>query len=310
MAVGAETTAADPAAAALDYQQLTRTIREVVQSVLPSGAIVAVVSRGDDQLLSLGDRVGWHFPQDAAGQYTGYHPSDSTAAIAHLEDVRERGADYLLLPSTALWWLDYYTGLREHLEENYPLVVNREDVCLAFQLSERGLTRSAHAATGRRREAGGHFVQQFRDLLANLLPAGSIVAVASLGDRQLLQLDGLEGKDFPGPGLAQGSPTAPYLDALASLGVDFLVIPRPAFAWLAQEPELAQRLAAQHRFVTRQEHLCEVYELNAGNGSAAPAEQAAQSEQPDHPQPIESPQPSAGFFSRIFGSRPEQSQSR
>jgi hypothetical protein len=267
MGVGADTTVAETAAA--DYQQLTHAIRELVQSTLPAGAIVTVISRGDDQLLSLGDRIGWHFPQDPGGQYTGYHPADSTAAIAHLEDVRERGADYLLIPNTALWWLDHYAGLRDHLEANYPLVVNREEVCLVFQLSDRGAVGSASAVPQLRRErVAADFVQQFRDLLMCLLPAGAVVAVVSLGERALTDLSGLDGRDFPGPGLGAGAPIAPHTDALAHLGVQFLVVPRTAFGWLEEEPELAQHLASNHRFITRQEHLCEIYELETGDGRA------------------------------------------
>jgi hypothetical protein len=37
--------------------------------------------------------------------------------------MRARGADYLLLPATAFWWLDHYQKFREHLEARYPTVV-------------------------------------------------------------------------------------------------------------------------------------------------------------------------------------------
>jgi hypothetical protein len=304
MGVGAQTTVTESAAA--DYGQLTHAIRELVQSMLPAGAIVAVISRGDDQLLSLGDRVGWHFPQDPGGQYTGYHPADSTAAIAHLEDVRERGADFLLIPSTALWWLDHYVGLRDHLEANYRLVVNREDVCLVFQLSDRGAVGGSSAVSQVRRErAGGDFVHQFRDLLASLLPAGAVVAVVSLGDRVLTELSGLDGRDFPGLGHAPGAPIAPHADALAHLGVQFLVVPRTAFGWLEEQPDLTEHLATNHRFVTRQEHLCEIYELETGDGRVAtgPSETEEESAAPsDHTLPA----PAArGLVSRLFG-RPNQ----
>ena len=308
MGVGAETTAAG--SAAVDYHQLTHAVRELVQSMLPAGAIVAVVSRGDDQLLSLGDRVGWHFPQDPNGQYTGYHPADSTTAIAHLEDVRERGADYLLIPNTALWWLDHYIGLSTTSRPTIRLVVNRDDVCLVFQLSDRAAMGGARAGAPVRRErAGGEFVQQFRDLLASLLPGGSVVAVVSLGDRALTELSGLDGRDFPGPGLVAGAPVAPHADALARLGVRFLVVPRMAFDWLEEESELADHLARDHRFVTRQEHLCEIYELEIGNGRlASRTEEAATAEEtsegtkaPQIAAPTNPERPARGLLRRLFG---------
>src|SRR5262249_54237122 len=87
------------------YPQVRRRIREVVNAGLPTGSVVVVVSRGDDTLLQLGPRRGWHFPQTEAGVYAGFYPADSGEAIAHLEEIRRKGADYLLFPSTAFWWL-------------------------------------------------------------------------------------------------------------------------------------------------------------------------------------------------------------
>jgi hypothetical protein len=40
------------------------------------------------------------------------------------------------------------------------------------------------------------------------------------------------------------------------------VIPAIAFDWLSDHPEVSDRLRSQHRFVTRQEHLCEIFELH------------------------------------------------
>ncbi len=54
-----------------------------------------------------------HFPQDASGGYAGHHPHDSATAIAELEELRRRGAEYLVLPATARWWLDFYGGLAD-----------------------------------------------------------------------------------------------------------------------------------------------------------------------------------------------------
>ena len=118
------------------YLQLIRRIREVVRGALPAGSIVVVVSRGDDELLDLYGRRGWHFPQDEEGAYPGHYPAGSTAAIAQLESLRARGAEFLLLPATAFWWLEHYGGFRRHLEERYEVVAEREDACLLFDLRE------------------------------------------------------------------------------------------------------------------------------------------------------------------------------
>ncbi len=116
------------------YPQVRRRIREVVDAELPTGSVVVVVSRGDDMLLELGPRQGWHFPQTIAGVYAGYHPADSWQAIAHLEDVRRKGADYLLFPSTAFWWLGFYGDFRKYLELHYPCICS-DPSCQIFQLS-------------------------------------------------------------------------------------------------------------------------------------------------------------------------------
>ena len=98
---------------------------------------MVVVSRGDEALLDLGDgRLGWHFPQEEGGVYAGYYPADSAEAIAHLEELREKGAGFLLFPETAFWWLESYKEFGEYLEHRYQLFVRREETCLIFALRE------------------------------------------------------------------------------------------------------------------------------------------------------------------------------
>jgi glycosyltransferase involved in cell wall biosynthesis len=213
-------------------------ILEVVQARLPLHATVAVATNGKSELLKLGDRRGWHFPQtgtdergrlfqqgpkgsadvpwieagmryefrlfggpkyskelaaisvigraDATsgvpvepprsgqaylmavpnpvpapnrfGQTTitwntgdgseariylsqgGAHdsscPQDSNDAINHLEAIRARGAQYLLLPATAFWWLDQFQEFRGHIEARYPAIVQDESTCIIFDLRE------------------------------------------------------------------------------------------------------------------------------------------------------------------------------
>lgn len=129
------------------YQQMIGRIREVVGSTLPPRATVLVASKGDPDLLKLDGRRGWHFPRTEDGVYAGHHPADSAAAIAHLEALRTKGAEFLLFPGTAAWWLDYYVGFRRHLERRYRVVVNREDTCTIFAL---GRPQSARRPSARR----------------------------------------------------------------------------------------------------------------------------------------------------------------
>lgn len=120
------------------YEQLCEQVRRIVDDVVPAGATVAVVSRGDDALLDLGNRRSWHFPQTADGRFAGYHPADSTEAIALLETMSARGADYLVIPSTAFWWLRHYDDFDRHLRRNGQVLAHQQDTCLIVNLHPAG----------------------------------------------------------------------------------------------------------------------------------------------------------------------------
>jgi hypothetical protein len=119
------------------YRREVQRIRDLVERQVPAGSVVAVVSRGDDELLALGRRRGWHFPRTDKGVYAGHHPADSAAAIAHVEELRKRGAGYLLIPRTAFWWLEHYKELREYLEYRCRRVWRDERTCVLYALGAR-----------------------------------------------------------------------------------------------------------------------------------------------------------------------------
>ncbi len=123
-----------PAGDPLHYDALVDQIRAAVDELLPPGATVLVVSRGDYRLVHLGGRQAWHFPRAENGLYAGYHPRESADAIEHLETLRNLGADFLLIPATSLWWLDFYGGFRNHLDERYEPVADRPDSCMIYDL--------------------------------------------------------------------------------------------------------------------------------------------------------------------------------
>jgi glycosyltransferase involved in cell wall biosynthesis len=125
------------------YRNLVFRLREIAHRTLPSDATVLVVSKGDADLLRLDGQRAWHFPQREDGVYSGYYPEKSGAAIAHLEALHNRGADFLIFPSTAFWWLEHYKEFRQHLESRYRLLVRDEDTCLIFALREPAQGKSA-----------------------------------------------------------------------------------------------------------------------------------------------------------------------
>jgi glycosyltransferase involved in cell wall biosynthesis len=118
------------------YRGLIPRVREVVQRALPPDATTIVVSKGDSEMLKLDGRRAWHFPQREDGVYAGYYPSDSAAAIAHLEALRAKGGEFLVFPQSAFWWLEHYVEFRQHLESQYRVLLREEDTCLIFQLRE------------------------------------------------------------------------------------------------------------------------------------------------------------------------------
>lgn len=134
-------------------------IREVVRLSLPPAARVLVVSKGDDDLLRLDGRCGMHFPQTEGGVYAGYHPADSAEAIKHLEVLKPQ-AEFLLIPASSFWWLDYYADFRRYLESHYQLVVYSQASCVIFALGGKpseplsGLTLSFNTPPKTRPQPG------------------------------------------------------------------------------------------------------------------------------------------------------------
>jgi GT2 family glycosyltransferase len=119
-----------------NYAQLVRRATTLVKESVPANATVVVVSRGDENLLDLGGRRGWHFPQTASAVYAGHYPADSAAAISHLERLRSNGAQFLLFPLTSLWWLNHYSAFADHLNTRYRRIVARDDVGVLFDVRD------------------------------------------------------------------------------------------------------------------------------------------------------------------------------
>jgi len=116
------------------YEREAEQVRDAVKETVPSGSTVLVISRGDERLLQLNGRRAQHFPQTADGAWAGHHPADSAEAVEHLESLRDRGAEFLVIPPTYLWWLRHYDGLRRHLESEYEPVVSDDRAGAIYRL--------------------------------------------------------------------------------------------------------------------------------------------------------------------------------
>ncbi|MNC84809.1 hypothetical protein D3C83_03770 [compost metagenome] len=118
------------------YRDLVDDIRGIVARTIPPQAAVAVVSRGDAALLDLDGRSARHFPEARPGVYAGYHPADSAAAVAALDEAVDGGVQFLLFPGTAYWWLDHYAGFTSHLRDHAACIWS-DACCVIYRLRPR-----------------------------------------------------------------------------------------------------------------------------------------------------------------------------
>lgn len=125
-----------------EYRRLIGRVRERVLAQVPPGATVAVVSKGDDELLRLDGRRACHFPKLPGGRYAGHYPEDDAAAIAALAELGGEGVTHLVFPATALWWQQHYRGLADELEVRHRRVWEEPETCVIYDL--RAATASAN----------------------------------------------------------------------------------------------------------------------------------------------------------------------
>jgi hypothetical protein len=253
------------------YADVRHRIHGLVGCLIEPGTTVVVVSKGDQGLVQLGANQGWHFPRTAEGKYAGHHPADAAEAIAHLEQLRQQGAQYFVLPSTYSWWLDHYEGLATHLRSRYRLVADCPDTCLIYDLREgpaaTGLLARPLAAGVRSANGWGvrsPLAPAIRALLDSLLPDREPVLVVSEGNDELLRL-GRRALHFPHDGQGQHRSISSIderaisaqLAALRARGLRYLVVPdtaRPAV-------ERSGALREHCREVAFREGICSIYEL-------------------------------------------------
>jgi hypothetical protein len=119
----------------LTYRQHVRDVREAICDATPPSAVVAVVTRGDDDLLRLHDRRGLHLPADTNGEWAGHHPGDLGAVMAHLRRARDAGAQWFALPSSSAWWLDHYTGLAAALGRGEQVATFHDGPCAVWSIA-------------------------------------------------------------------------------------------------------------------------------------------------------------------------------
>ncbi len=123
------------------YTSLVREVRAFTCEALPRNTTVIVISKGDRELLNLDGRTAWHFPQTNDGIYAGHHPANSSDAISHLDSLRAKGGEYLVIPQTAFWWLDNYREFAQHLVRCGQLLA-KGSACAIYALSPEAATKA------------------------------------------------------------------------------------------------------------------------------------------------------------------------
>lgn len=100
-------------------------VRSDIVKIVPAGSSFVIVDQD-----AFADEI-------AAGRKMSrypYPPADDREAIGILERLMDESSpSFLLFAWPAFWWLDYFTGFREHLESSFPRVLSSERV-VAFDL--------------------------------------------------------------------------------------------------------------------------------------------------------------------------------
>jgi len=263
--------------AEIAYEDLAPRIAALVEEVTPVGAVVLVVSKGDENLVRFEGRSGWHFPRAGSGQYAGHHPLDGAWAVEHLEALRGAGGAYLVLPSTYYWWLGHYPELELHLRGYYERLRCPEEVCRIYRLLELPAAAPRVVPELCRADKQRRCLVPAKALLENLLPADEVVLVLSEGDDALLSLD-RPAWHFPHDAAGGHAPleaggdrrAVSQLRTLAGEGVRYLVVPAANLWTLGRRPALAAYLDGDCRMLARRDRICVVYELAGSTRPSTP----------------------------------------
>ncbi|MGD8854575.1 MAG: glycosyltransferase family A protein [Gammaproteobacteria bacterium] len=106
----------------LSWKERIEIVKNEVMTLIGPGETFILVDEGEwGAEIAPGRRVIPFLERD--GCYWGV-PTEDRTAIRELERLRGMGARYVVFGWPAFWWLDYYSGLRDHLRSRYPCVLS------------------------------------------------------------------------------------------------------------------------------------------------------------------------------------------
>jgi hypothetical protein len=252
-----------------EYAELVSRVQASVAEHVPPGSSVLVVSKGDASLVELPGVAAAHFPQASGGGYAGHHPHDSATATAQLEELRRHGAEYLVLPASSRWWLDFYGDFAAHLASHGELVADLPDSCLIYNLGRSVQPQAGPPFAGRPRAT----MHQVREYLESLVPEEATLVVLEVEAGLAQALSPLRATALRVADLAAADPLE-GLRRSARGGAEYLVVPRVADEWLQAHADLVDGIEESCRKVADQRHLCRVYELSELGEEAHMGEEA------------------------------------
>jgi hypothetical protein len=240
----------------VSYERLYRDhvdrVRAQVRATVPERARVLVITRGDEALLRLGERDAGHFPQTATGLYAGHYPADGREAAAHLEELRGAGAEYLVVPAEARWWLEHYAELTQLLHRDGELLLGDPETALIFALARREAPGPAELSEREAARTAPPVSSLLRALLperAGVVLIGSAAGAVEVDDRACWRLPA-EPVDA----------VIEQAEAACAAGARFVALLHPLSPSEALDGKLQRRFLDSLRLVTAQ-RLVEVFEV-------------------------------------------------
>ena len=207
-------------------------------------------------------------PRSPTTHRTSVH-DDATTGLSELEALRVTVVDQAerlaVAESRLADALAYEDDLREQLVSAHQQVVYRD----AEVMSTLGVVLSRFAPGAPAAIYYRQLLERVRASVRENLPPGAPVAVASMGDPSMLELDGRQAWHFPDIETATAvtyttSDTEHLLDHLESLrqqGAQFLLLPAPSWSWSARYPMLNKWIETVYHSIVRNDGVCNIYDM-------------------------------------------------